>query len=487
MINEYMPWTSNSCSATAEFVELMNFGPGPIDIGCYVLTDGDFSLTIPPGTIIQPGDFFVIAGQDIIDFPCANIDSTIHVDLNWNNCRCTNAAIPTTGDGWFTDGGGANEQLVLLDPQGRVADAVVRSAPGEPSLPIDNNDLSGGCSPYSFDLDTMSINYEELGMAPGRANSFARKLDGDCGWVKDPQQSGNATNNTPGDQTDISYSFSYVNARDCSSAHGSISIHVEHSNLTALFPMTYTIAFDSDNNGVFDFNDTYTEGADSVPPSIDIDQLLVGRYRIVVGSVKGCYLQTFNFTILTCVPTLPVSLVYFRLMTQNSRTNNFEWKMDGTEHLASIILERSTDARKFVPELSVPGTENLTGSKIFRVPAPVRAPYSFYRLRMVGKDGKTSYSNIINTADKKPVAANIWPNPVTDRLHVELYCNTPETVSYKLYNTAGIIETQGRVSLGSGLQNMSLPAESLSKGVYQLIIERGNGGSKPISFRFVKQ
>ena len=64
LINEYLSWPANSCSVTSEYIELYNFGPGPVDIGCYVLTDGDYSITIPPNTIIQPGQYFVIAGQN---------------------------------------------------------------------------------------------------------------------------------------------------------------------------------------------------------------------------------------------------------------------------------------------------------------------------------------------------------------------------------------------------------------------------------------
>ena len=96
VINEYMPWTLNNCGTTTEFVELLNFGPGPIDISCYILTDGDYSITIPSTTILWPGDFYVIAGQDFISAPCANINANVVVDLNWNNCGCTSDAIPTT-------------------------------------------------------------------------------------------------------------------------------------------------------------------------------------------------------------------------------------------------------------------------------------------------------------------------------------------------------------------------------------------------------
>ncbi|MDX1937990.1 MAG: lamin tail domain-containing protein, partial [Flavihumibacter sp.] len=84
VINEYLPWPVNGCGVTSEFVELYNFGPGPINIGCYVLTDGDFAVTIPANTILQPGQFYVIAGQNFIPTGCANINSDVVVNLNWN-------------------------------------------------------------------------------------------------------------------------------------------------------------------------------------------------------------------------------------------------------------------------------------------------------------------------------------------------------------------------------------------------------------------
>ena len=55
-LNENLPWPGLACGNRAEFVELLNFGPGPVNIGCYKITDGDFSITIPPNTYVQPGD-----------------------------------------------------------------------------------------------------------------------------------------------------------------------------------------------------------------------------------------------------------------------------------------------------------------------------------------------------------------------------------------------------------------------------------------------
>ena len=69
VINEVMAWPGNSCPTSSEFIELKNMGPGPMDIGCYVITDGDFSITIPSNTILKPGEFYVLGGQDVINAP----------------------------------------------------------------------------------------------------------------------------------------------------------------------------------------------------------------------------------------------------------------------------------------------------------------------------------------------------------------------------------------------------------------------------------
>jgi hypothetical protein len=306
VINEFMPWTSNTCGGpTAEFVELLNFGPGPMNIGCYILTDGDYSVTIPPNTIIQPGQFYVISGQNVIPAPCANINATITADLNWNTCNCTSAPIPTTGDGFFTDGGMAGEQVVLLSPALTVVDAVIRTLPVEPSALITTSSLGGQCVPKIFNLDLMAISYETIGQSAGRGNSFARKLDGDCGWVKDPQQSAAATNNTPNVTSDVTYNFGLTNASTCTNT-GALSVIVNAANVANVFPLNYTLAFDTDNDFVWETTDLYTNGVALVPNTLSLAALIPGHYRLTVSSVLGCNLQTFPFTIFLCGSVLTV-------------------------------------------------------------------------------------------------------------------------------------------------------------------------------------
>ncbi len=484
VINEYMPWTLNGCGATSEFVELMNFGPGPINIGCYILTDGDFSVTIPPNTILQPGEFYLIAGQDVIAAPCANIDSTVHADLNWNSCGCTSAPIPTTGDGFFTDGGSGNEQVVLLDPALQVVDAVVRSLPAEPSAVITTS-LLAGCNSQTFDLNNIAINYEILGMSTGRGNSFARKLDGDCGWVKDPQQSGHATNNTPGETSNVAYSFSVVRSMDCDSTHGSIDVLVNVGSSTDVFPMNYTIAFDQNDDGAFDFSDTYTYGVDATPPSIAISGLPLGRYRVTVSSSKGCFLQTFEFSILDCIAVLPVQFSGFKLVETKNNTHVFEWMLAGPGEAGEVFLEESCDGRHFIPSLALPVT-HLKGVRQYTHHQPVSAGFNYYRLRLEKGNGERSYSSIVRSS---PPGSDplLWPNPVKGgSLSVRLSTPFSGNVPYSIYSPSSGRVAGGMVRNGGIESVVQIEVAHLPAGLYQLVFQIP-GAVQPISLLFVKR
>ena len=466
-----MPWPSNGCGTTSEFVELLNFGPGPVNIGCYVLTDGDYAVTIPANTILQPGEFYVLAGQDIISGPCANIDSTIHVDLNWNGCGCTSGPIPTTGDGFFTDGGFANEQVVLLNTEGQVVDAVIRDLPAEPSRLITTSSVSG-CPSFTFDLDELAVNYEVLGMSTGRGNSFARKLDGDCGWVKDPQQSGNATNNTSGDYSDVTYSFNYISAEDCSDNRGSINVFVKRSSYTDVFPMTYTLAADINNDGAFGFDDSYTTYIDDTPPDMTISGLPAGRYRLTVESSKGCYLHVFNFSILPCFPMLPVRLDYFRVSGQNA----LEWRLSG-EEVENLVVEGAGRESAFTP-LKAYGRSSGYG----RYPLPP-SPALRYRLRMELKGGAVIYSPLLRLDERAGLQGEgITPNPVQSRLTLRIGVPKAGEAAYRIVNTGGQTVKTGKMGLRAGFNQVPLDVADLPEGIYQLICE----GAQPRGFRFVK-
>jgi hypothetical protein len=484
VINEYMPWPSASCGTTSEFVELLNFGPGPTNIGCYILTNGKYSVTIPPNTILQPGQFYLIAGQSSLPQNCGNIDSAVTANLNWSTCGCTNVAIPTSGDGFMTDGGTANVNMVLFDPALNVVDAVTRQTPVPVVTGITTSNVSNGCTRKSFILSSMSISYEELGMSTGKSNSFARKLDGDCEWLKQPQISAHATNNTSTNTSaSLTYQFNIVNSMDmCTNVHGAVNVSASGSNLMSYFPLNYTLAFDNNGDGTFGMTDTYTYGTDATAPDTTINGLAGGRYIVTVGSSKGCNLKSIPFTILPCQSLLPIKLLDFAIAGTHPGEHTFTWRLSDVDELASIELESSTDGRHFQ---GLRRFELRPGSPLlFSVNVP-HGDASHFRLRLTGASGRPEFSKVLRTGGALLVDG-LHPNPATENITVDIYAATEGPAHYRMVSIDGRIQQQGDLRLRPGSNAVRLPVNSLPRGIYQLLVE-GRSGERPTPLRFVKQ
>jgi hypothetical protein len=408
----------------------------------------------------------------------------ISADLNWNTCGCTNIPVPTTGNGLMTDGGSSNTPVVLLDPNLNVIDAVVRSLPAESSTSITSSAIAASCTSKTFNLGLLPITYEELGMSAGRGNSFARKTDGDCGWLKEPQQSGNASNNRDGDLSDIRYDFSLINSRNCNGLGGNVSIYVYHNDYASVFPMTYTISLDLNNNGIFDMSDQYTSYVDSTSPSIDINSLPTGRYRITVSSVKGCYLKTFEFSIIDCSPVLPVRLEYFTVTGQKNGYSQLQWKLLEIQNLEKVTIQKSGKDNRFTNEKTIQVSTAGSGSKVFSAEAAANASYEYFRLMIVCRDGKVLYSPVVSSNVHS--VNKIWPNPVDNKINFQLTSEKVKNLSYAIYNQEGRSVQSGFLKIHKGETVSTLSLAGLPHGFYQLQLTGFSESDQPISFRFVK-
>lgn len=465
VVNEFMAWSG--CSDNSEFVELLNFGPGPVDIGCYVVTNGQYAVTIPPRTVLKPGAFYVLAGKDLLVKGCGNTDSAVRVQLNWNTCGCSSATVPVSNDGFFKDGGGANEKVVLLDAAGRVLDAVSRqTTPSGSNLLTTAGDT---CPQRTFDLDELQVSYESINSSSGIDNSFARRVDGDCGWVKTTAISAGAPNKT-GSSSSASYSFTTVSAAECAERAGVISIGVSAPEATSLFPMSYTLAYDSDSNGVFDDRDAYLHGTDTSAPSIDISNLAYGRYRITVASAQGCNLKNFDFFIFNCYGVvLPLKLHAFTY--EGIRDGQHAFSAQLSEALGGEVLhlEEAGEGGVFrrVHTLLLPVA--FLEKKV-QLQAPVSS-HQLYRIKVVEKDGSYYYSPVLRVAPLPVSPLRPWPNPAGDRLKVQVTALQAGLLRYRMVNRSGKTLLKGELVVPAGTSVVSLPVSSLAPGIYYLSLQ----------------
>ncbi|MBL7772860.1 MAG: lamin tail domain-containing protein [Chitinophagaceae bacterium] len=147
-INEFAPRPAQgACPGTpngqnpnsGEWIELYNPGPNNVDIGGWIISDGDWTATIPAGIKILANNYYLIGGGGTF---CSSGQLP---DLNVETCNCATVS-PTTQDIMnLTDG---SEQIVLFDCTGAVVDAVLWN--GGQSLPdtTANTAPTTGCGNY---------------------------------------------------------------------------------------------------------------------------------------------------------------------------------------------------------------------------------------------------------------------------------------------------------------------------------------------------
>jgi gliding motility-associated-like protein len=170
LINEIMINGPGSCDGgcnpnTEEWTELYNDCSSPINIGCYVLTDGEFTVTIPSGTILAPYDYYVIGSN--------NSGGT--VDLNLSTCNCTSGTLVGT----FSN---TNEQAILVNASGVIQDVVYWGGGDFPASISSTN--VGACSPVNVNVLVPGGSATQLLSAGANGCSMARDCDGNPTWVQ---------------------------------------------------------------------------------------------------------------------------------------------------------------------------------------------------------------------------------------------------------------------------------------------------------------
>jgi gliding motility-associated-like protein len=118
---------------TAEWIELYNTCNTAVDLSCFVITEGDFTITLPTGSSIPANGYFVIGSNN----------SGGAVDLNISNCGCTSG--PAIEIGILSNNA---EQLILVNDAGVQQDAIYW---GAGQFPVNITSMTlGACAPINI-------------------------------------------------------------------------------------------------------------------------------------------------------------------------------------------------------------------------------------------------------------------------------------------------------------------------------------------------
>jgi Secretion system C-terminal sorting domain len=178
---------------------------------------------------------------------------------------------------------------------------------------------------------------------------------------------------------------------------------------------------------------------------------------------------------------LPIILSSFTAASDN-KVVDLNWTTSLEINSNNFVIERSTDAGA---HWNVLGTVAAHGSS-----SGLSADYSFtdatpaagtneYRLQLVDRDGKYSYSTVKAVRMGLISSVSIYPNPARDYVNVTLSGTVTPSVSIRLISQSGQLLMEKRVDNAAGT-TVSLPVGSYPQGNY-LILVTGTDGVQQVS------
>ncbi|MCH2043147.1 MAG: gliding motility-associated C-terminal domain-containing protein [Saprospiraceae bacterium] len=223
-----------------EFIELL--APAGTDISCYVLTDGDWTLTFPSGTVIPADGFFTI-GNDAVW-------GAGTFDLDAENCNCFTDGVTGSGLLIMTNGG---EYLSLYDDFGNLIDGIIYGNPSTANTPPNGGVASGGiiataglaACPTSIAIPN-ATSFQTTAVLPADGEVIARNPDGTGAFVASTPTLGACNFAGTGSGT-FTYSWSNGSTQE---------------DLVAVPAGSYTVTI-TDNTGATVVGGPYTVGGSS--------------------------------------------------------------------------------------------------------------------------------------------------------------------------------------------------------------------------------
>lgn len=181
---------------------------------------------------------------------------------------------------------------------------------------------------------------------------------------------------------------------------------------------------------------------------------------------------------------LPIDLESFTAK-KSANAVELSWRVSDNSTPASFEIMKSGDGVEFAKIGSVTGMEGKTS--YFFTDSKLNSSNSYYRLRMLDKDGSVKLSNIVVVMNgtNGVIISSMIPTMVIDRARLNISAAKGGNMQLVVSDISGrIVQTQN-ASINAGNQEIWLNASRLSPGLFQ--ITGYLNGEKTATIRFFKR
>jgi hypothetical protein len=303
-----------------------------------------------------------------------------------------------------------------------------------------------------------------MGFMVGMAATDFLKDNGDylaCG-MNTPFAASSTTSNLPPSVNQRWLNDWYLTKTDVGANNGQVTVYFDFSDygLSSLLPgnaSSYVLLGRKTPAGVFAIvnGTTASVAGDQVRFLVDASNLRDGDYY-TLGTID------------VNAGPLPVNLLSFAGTCEGGFAK-LNWATANETNNDYFAIEGSADGVNFNVLGRVSGNNSQSNSYSYTDKTPLNGS-SFFRLRQTDFDGQFKYSKIVavNCKDKVLKEVNIYPNPVSSELTIEIPGNT-ETVNFEIMNATGAVVYKGNLK-----QKTRVPTSNLPSGTYLIRVSNEN-------------
>jgi hypothetical protein len=167
----------------------------------------------------------------------------------------------------------------------------------------------------------------------------------------------------------------------------------------------------------------------------------------------------------------------------NNNVVTVKWNTISEQNTQYFVVERSLDGTNFTATGSqVPAAGTSDNKKEYQLPdnitSLVQNEVIYYRIKLVDRDGKTTYSNIVAVRLSKKPGVTIWPNPFRSNVTVSITTLKETVVDIKLIDINGKNLRNFSQQVTKGITQIAIrDLEQLPSGVYLMEITDKNAGT----------
>jgi hypothetical protein len=185
------------------------------------------------------------------------------------------------------------------------------------------------------------------------------------------------------------------------------------------------------------------------------------------------------------VTALPVMLKSFTAQVKN-QTSFLNWQTAQEINTSHFEVEYSNNANEFKKVVTLEASGNSNSLKNYSLQHSInKEPIHYYRLKMVDKDGKFTYSNVVKLkAATKALDVEVYPTIITNQATVSITATEKAKARIIISNVQGQVIKNSNLNVAVGSQTQMVDFTNLSKGMYLLTVLLNN---EQQVFKVIKQ